>query len=140
MEHLLNTTSSINSKQISIKTKQPTLKRISIVVFGHFNSGKSTLIGHLLYICGKVTKDEFTRSVSLSKHFFGCERFKFAFLVDSNVYSIFNGISYHSTRKWLETYKNDFTLIDTPGHPKWAKNGLLVAGCRKDAGSVWIFC
>ena len=56
-------------------------KRLNLVIIGHVDSGKSTLMGHLLFKMGRVDKQEMHRVEKLSEQY-GKSSFKFAYLLD----------------------------------------------------------
>lgn len=54
---------------------------MNLVIIGHVDSGKSTLMGHLLYKMGRVDKQEMHKVEKLSEAY-GKSSFKFAYLLD----------------------------------------------------------
>lgn len=55
--------------------------RLNLVIIGHVDSGKSTLMGHLLFKMGRVDKQEMHKVEKLSEAY-GKSSFKFAYLLD----------------------------------------------------------
>ncbi len=56
-------------------------QRLNLVIIGHVDSGKSTLMGHILYKMGRVDQQELHRVEKLSESY-GKSSFKFAYLLD----------------------------------------------------------
>jgi elongation factor 1 alpha-like protein len=57
------------------------LTKLNLVIIGHVDSGKSTLMGHLLLKMGRVDKQEWHKVEKLSDAY-GKSSFKFAYLLD----------------------------------------------------------
>jgi elongation factor 1 alpha-like protein len=55
--------------------------RLNLVIIGHVDSGKSTLMGHLLLQMGRIDKQEMHKVEKLSEAY-GKSSFKFAYLLD----------------------------------------------------------
>ena len=55
--------------------------RLNLVIIGHVDSGKSTLMGHLLFKMGRIDKQEMHKVEKLSEAY-GKSSFKFAYLLD----------------------------------------------------------
>lgn len=55
--------------------------KLNLVIIGHVDSGKSTLMGHLLLKMGRVDKQEWHKVEKLSEAY-GKSSFKFAYLLD----------------------------------------------------------
>ena len=96
---------------------------ISLVVLGHAQHGKSTTIGHLLHETGAVSQGE------LSKHEreaveLGRPASKFALIVDAINVERERGMTVDLKLWKLSTHKNEFTVIDTPGHRDYIKNTM----------------
>jgi len=117
----------LTSKNDEKKSKN----RLSLVTVGHFNSGKSTLLGQLLYKVGVIPKiylDDYERE---SKQLFR-EGFKFAYVMDKDKFARESGVTIQNSIAYMETKKYEVCLIDTPGHPDFAIN-IIKAANSKDA-------
>ena len=105
--------------------------QITITMLGHVDSGKSTVIGHLLYKTGaldmrtveKVEKESIER---------GKEAMKFAWLCDRQKSERERGITIDFVTQNFSTSKYDYSIINVPGHRDYMKNmitGTTQADC-----------
>ena len=83
--------------------------KLSIVMVGHVDHGKSTLIGRLLYDTGSVSEDkiEELRKASLSTD----NKLEFAFLLDHLREERENGITIEMTQTFSGQKKDNIRLL-----------------------------
>ncbi|MDR2200225.1 MAG: GTP-binding protein [Deltaproteobacteria bacterium] len=93
---------------------------LKIVVTGHVDHGKSTVIGRLLFDTGSLTEGavERVREIAREKG----QRFEFAYLLDAFEEERKQGITIDTTRLQFKTEKRDYLIIDAPGHKEFLKN------------------
>jgi len=100
-----------------------------IVVAGHVDHGKSTIIGRLLYDTGSLPQhvvDKF-ESVGTSD-----DTAAFAFVTDQLSEEQEGSFTLDTAQAYFRTVKRDYTLIDTPGHREFLKN-MVTGATRADA-------
>ena len=89
--------------------------RINLVVVGHVDAGKSTLVGHLLYKLGQVTNKQMHRNEVDSQRS-GKASFKFAWALDETSEERSRGVTIDIALTNFQTPHKDAVLLDAPGH------------------------
>jgi elongation factor 1-alpha len=90
-------------------------KRLTVIVLGHVDHGKSTLVGRLLVEKGAVHPEEIARYAALGAEM-GKESFKYAWVMDRSDESRRRGLTLDLNFADLETRRSDIHIIDAPGH------------------------
>jgi elongation factor 1-alpha len=90
-------------------------KRLTVVVLGHVDHGKSTLVGRLLVEKGQVHPEEIERYATLGAEI-GKESFKYAWVMDRSDESRRRGLTLDLNFADLETRRSELHIIDAPGH------------------------
>lgn len=102
-------------------------KQMNIVIAGHVDHGKSTVIGRLLADTGSLPEGKLEQI----KH--QCEinskPFEYAFLLDALKHEQAQGITIDSARVFFHTKARDYIIIDAPGHIEFLKN--MVSGAAR---------
>ena len=105
--------------------------RISIVLLGEKDHGKSTLIGRLIFETKSLPEDRM-RDVKKAMKGKG-KKFEWAHLLDSFVYEREHEMTLDTTRAMVNFGGKLFEFIDVPGHKELIKNMLTGAGDAKFA-------
>jgi len=107
---------------------------LRIVIVGHVDHGKSTLVGRLFHDTDSLPEGKFEAIKAM------CERrgmpFEWAFLMDSMQAERDQGITIDTSQIWFHTDKRDYTIIDAPGHKEFLKN--MVTGAAQSDAAVLI--
>jgi bifunctional enzyme CysN/CysC len=116
---------------IETKVRQAALP---IVIVGHVDHGKSTLIGRLLHDTDSLPdgKVEQLRAMAERRGM----PFEWSFVMDALQIERDQGITVDMTQIWFHTAKRRFVIIDAPGHKTFLKN--MVTGAASADGAVLV--
>lgn len=99
---------------------------LKVVLVGHVDHGKSTLVGRLLHVTNSVEEGKFEEAKSSCKA--RGISFEWAFLADAFQAERDQSITIDAGRVRLEFNHRCYTLIDAPGHEEFLRNMVTGAG------------
>src|SRR6202163_3122647 len=111
-----------------------TRPQVRIVIVGHVDHGKSTLVGRLLHETGSLPdgKLEMLKAVSARRGM----PFEWSFLFDALQTERDQGITIDTTQIRFRTGSRDVVLIDAPGHAEFLRN--MITGASQADGALLI--
>src|SRR6266545_2894964 len=116
-------------------TNPTSRERMTIVIGGHVDHGKSTIIGRLLADTGSLPEGKLEQVRE------NCERnakpFEYAFLLDALKDEQAQGITIDAARVFFKTVRRDYIIFDAPGHIEFLKN-MVTGASRAEAALLVI--
>ena len=107
---------------------------LNLIIVGHVDHGKSTLIGRLLYDTESLPPDRLKEIEKISETL-GKER-EFAFIMDSLEEERKKGITIDTTQTFFKTPQRRYVIIDAPGHKEFLKN--MITGTSQAEAALLI--
>jgi bifunctional enzyme CysN/CysC len=106
-------------------------EQLKIVIVGHVDHGKSTLVGRLFHDTGSLPEGKYDKIKA------ACQRrgmpFEWAFLMDGLQAERDQNITIDTAQIWFHTPKRQYVIIDAPGHKEFLKNMVTGAASAEAA-------
>ncbi|MHC4871959.1 MAG: GTP-binding protein [Planctomycetota bacterium] len=109
-------------------------EQMDVVIVGHVDHGKSTVIGRLMADTGSLPEGKLEQIRAQ------CERnakpFEYAFLLDALKHEQAQGITIDTARCFFKTDKRYYIIYDAPGHIEFLKN--MVTGAAQTEAALLV--
>ncbi len=110
-------------------------KQMKLVIVGHVDHGKSTLVGRLMADTDSLPtgKLDFVKDICDQQG----KTFEFAFLLDALEEEQEQGITIDTSQIFFKTEKRPYVIIDAPGHKEFLKN-MVTGAANAEAALLLI--
>ncbi len=119
----------ITDKAVDIKKRED----MHIVIVGHVDHGKSTIIGRLLADNNMLPEGKIEQIKEKCRR--NSKPFEYAFLLDALKDEQSQGITIDTARTFFSTEKRNYIILDAPGHVEFLKN-MVTGAARAQAALV----
>ena len=107
------------------------IEQLKIVIVGHVDHGKSTLVGRLFYDTGSLPEGKYEKIKASCEH--RGMPFEWAFLMDGLQAERDQNITIETAQIWFRSPKRQYVIIDAPGHKEFLKNMVTGAASAEAA-------
>src|SRR5210317_1708801 len=108
---------------------------MNIVVVGHVDHGKSTVVGRMLSDTDSLPEGKLEQVKENCKR--NSKPFEYAFLLDALKDEQAQGITIDTARVFFSTKTRDYIILDAPGHIEFLKN-MVTGASRAEAALLVI--
>ena len=115
--------------------KKNTKEQMNIVIVGHVDHGKSTIIGRMLADTHSLPEGKLEQVKESCR--LNSKPFEYAFLLDALKDEQSQGITIDAARVFFQTPRRHYIIIDAPGHIEFLKN-MITGASRAEAALLVI--
>ena len=109
-------------------------EQLKIVILGHVDHGKSTLVGRLLHDTGSLPEGKLEQLKQVAER--RRVPFEWANLMDALQAERDQNISIDTAQIWFHTRRRRYVIIDAPGHKEFIKN--MVTGAAQAEAALLV--
>jgi len=110
-------------------------EQLKIVIVGHVDHGKSTLVGRLLHDTGSLPAGKLEQLQAVARR--RGTPFEWANLMDALQAERDQNVTIDTAQIWFQTPKRQYVIIDAPGHKEFLKN-MVTGAAMADAALLLI--
>ena len=118
-----------------MKSETPSAEQLKIVIVGHVDHGKSTLVGRLLHDTGTLPEGKFEQLQAVARR--RGVPFEWANLMDAFQAERDQNVTIDTAQIWFRTQKRQYVIIDAPGHVEFLKN-MVTGAANAEAALLLI--
>jgi bifunctional enzyme CysN/CysC len=119
---------------LKISVGKQVKENFKLVVVGHVDHGKSTLMGRLLADSGSLPDGKLDQVRQFCKN--NSRPFEYAFLLDALKDEKSQGITIDSARFFFQSKQRSYLILDSPGHIEFLRN--MVTGASNAHGALLV--
>lgn len=109
-------------------------ENLKIVIVGHVDHGKSTLIGRLFYDTDSLPQEKIDEIKAASEA--TGQEMEFGFMMDHLEEERDQGLTIDTAQTFFKTQKRHYVIIDAPGHKEFIKN--MITGASQAEAALLI--
>lgn len=128
---MTNTAHKLNPAAVPAQARD----QLKIVIVGHVDHGKSTLVGRLFHDTDSLPDGKYEQIQAMCKK--RGMPFEWSFLMDALQAERDQGITIDTSQIWFKTEQRDYVIIDAPGHKEFLKN-MISGAANSDAALLII--